>query len=86
MRANFQTAVMSEALLAKGVGIIVPTWCQTFVQGRQTNEDEHFFPRENFLLSEGRRQLSAERSKARQFFFPRKGKSSLEEKNVRLNL
>ena len=67
-------------------GIIVPTWCQTCVLGRNTNEDEHYFPRENFLLSKGRRQLSAERSEARQFFFPRKGKSYLEEKNVRLNL
>ena len=34
-------------------------------QGRKTKEDELFFPRENFSLS-AIRQLSAERSEARQ--------------------
>ena len=48
-------------------------------QGRNTNEDELFFPREKFSLS-AIRQLSAERSEARQSdqgkgkVFPRKEK------------
>ena len=30
------------------VRIYIPPWCQTCVQGRNTNEDEFLFPRENF--------------------------------------
>ena len=67
------------------VGIIVPPWCQTCVLGRNTEEDELFFPREDFSLSAIVEKDSCLPSEAR-LDSPerrsRKGKSSLEERKV----